>query len=62
LRRWTEEKDSEGYRLRLPASFPYEGDPGDLLKLADYFEQYAQTTAAKFDQRNGNNHVSSLIA
>ena len=35
LRRWVEE--SPEYRLRLPASFPYEGDPGDLLKLADYF-------------------------
>ncbi|KAA8783424.1 tetratricopeptide (TPR) repeat protein [Paenibacillus sp. 4624] len=62
LRRWSEEKESEGYRLRLPASFPYEGDPGDLLKLADYFEEYAQVTATKFDQRNGNTHVSSLIA
>ncbi|SCY47029.1 hypothetical protein SAMN05720606_105130 [Paenibacillus polysaccharolyticus] len=62
LRRWAEEKDSEGYRLRLPASFSYEGDPGNLLKLADYFEEYAQATAAKFDQRNGNTHVSSLIA
>lgn len=59
LRRWTEE--SPEYRLRLPASFPYEGDPGDLLKLADYFAEYAQTAAAKFDQRNGNRHVSSLI-
>ncbi|MBT2286309.1 hypothetical protein J7E78_22525 [Paenibacillus polymyxa] len=59
LRRWAEE--SPEYRLRLPASFPYEGDPGDLLKLADYFGGHAQTAAAKFDQRNGNHHVSSLI-
>ncbi|MEK4074571.1 hypothetical protein MHI01_11750 [Paenibacillus sp. FSL M7-0656] len=59
LRRWVEE--SPEYRLRLPASFPYEGDPGDLLKLADYFAEHAQTAAAKFDQRNGNHHVSSLI-
>ncbi|MFX3650989.1 MAG: hypothetical protein ACE3K2_04215 [Paenibacillus sp.] len=61
LRRWAEDKESEGYRLRLPASFPYEGEPGDLLKLADYFAEHAQTVAAKFDQRNGNRHVSSLI-
>ncbi|MEK4277363.1 MULTISPECIES: hypothetical protein [unclassified Paenibacillus] len=59
LRRWAEE--SPEYRLRLPASFPYEGDPGDLLKLADYFAEHAQTASAKFDQRNGNHHVSSLI-
>ncbi|MBM6382730.1 MAG: hypothetical protein JSY10_01895 [Paenibacillus sp.] len=60
LRRWAEE--SPGYRLRLPASFPYEGDPGDLHALADYFEGYAKAAAEKYDQRNGNHHVSSLLA
>ena len=43
LRRWADE--SPEYRLRLPASFPYEGDPGDLRKLADYFAEYAQAAA-----------------
>ena len=60
LRRWAEE--SPGYRLRLPASFPYEGDPGDLHALANYFEGYAKAAAEKYDQRNGNHHVSSLLA
>jgi hypothetical protein len=60
LRRWAEE--SPGYQLRLPASFPYEGDPGDLRALADYFEGYAKAAAEKYDQRNGNHHVSSLLA
>ncbi|OMF14446.1 hypothetical protein BK131_13420 [Paenibacillus amylolyticus] len=59
LRRWADETPE--YRLRLPASFPYEGDPGDLRKLADYFAGYAQTAADKYDQRNGNRHVSSLL-
>lgn len=59
LRRWAEE--SPGYRLRLPVSFPYDGDPGDLIKLADYFGDYAKSMAERFDQRNGNRHVSSLI-
>lgn len=60
LRRWADE--SPGYRLRLPASFPYEEDPGDLRKMADYFAGYAKAAADKYDQRNGNQHVSSMLS
>lgn len=60
LKRWADE--SQGYRLRLPTSFHYDGDASDLQGLADVFAKEAETIADKLNQRNGNRHVSALIA
>jgi hypothetical protein len=60
LRRWAEE--SPDYRLRLPAEFPYEGDPGDLRRLANYFTEFAKAAAEKYDKRNGNRFISSTLS
>ncbi len=59
LKRWFQQ--SPGYRLRLPAEFPYKGESGDLLGIADYFSDYAVATAQKYDIRNGNGYTSSRL-
>jgi hypothetical protein len=58
------ERPGKSRKLRLPTTFPLHREDGTYVSrdLADWFDRETRALADRFNQRNGNDYVTQLVA